>query len=69
MIDKNKGKRYKCCLGLGIIFLGLGLLFGFIGSEGFGLPRILAIDFGVVLLWVGLKKSSLCKCYNKEEQD
>ena len=65
MTDENKGKRCKCCLGLGIIVLVLGVLSGAMGNSGFGLIQILAVVVGVAIILCGVKGTKFCKCCNK----
>ena len=62
MTEETKGKKCKCCLGLGAIVLVLGVVLGVMSSTGFGLIHILAIIVGVGVVVCGLKGSKFCKC-------
>ncbi|HQP10177.1 MAG TPA: hypothetical protein PKV41_02195 [Candidatus Omnitrophota bacterium] len=65
MTEENKKEKCKCCLGLGIIILILGIVFGVTGSGGFGVLHAFAIAVGAVLIAWGMKKTSACKCCAK----
>jgi multisubunit Na+/H+ antiporter MnhB subunit len=65
MTEENKKEKCKCCLGLGIIVLIVGVILGVTGSAGFGLPQGLAIGVGIILILLGIKKTKMCKCCNK----
>lgn len=58
-------KKCNCCLLIGIIVLGLGIVSGMTGEGSFGLMQILAIIAGLAMILCGLKGSKFCKCCNK----
>ena len=65
MTDETKKETCKCCLGLGVVVLVAGIVFGVINENGLGLVHIAAIVVGFVMILAGLKKTKMCKCCNK----
>ncbi|MCK5180495.1 MAG: hypothetical protein KAR32_13275 [Candidatus Omnitrophica bacterium] len=63
MTEENKKKKCNCCLGFGLVVFISGVLSGFLGGGGFGLPHILAVVVGVALILCGKNGTKFCKCH------